>query len=77
MPRSDYRICRECGRHADECGPLSHTRLCGDCGPARLAASVVEQIEHDGPIFQHWRARIAASVGAVVAERSDGSVSDA
>jgi hypothetical protein len=66
MPRSDYRICRECGRHADECGPLSHTRLCGDCGVARLAASVVEQVEHDGPIFQHWRARIAASVGAVI-----------
>jgi hypothetical protein len=77
MPRSDYRICRECGRHSDECGPLSHTRLCGDCGMTRLAASVVEQVEHEGPIFQHWRARIAASVGAVIAERDNATATDA
>lgn len=77
MPRTDYTTCRHCGRHADECGPLSHTRLCGDCGPALLAASVIEQVEHDGPIFQHWRARIAASVGAVIGDATGKATSDA
>jgi len=34
-------------------------------------------VSHDGPVFQHWRARIAASVGAVIAERQSETVSDA
>lgn len=66
MPRADLKTCRNCGRHASECGPLSHTRLCGECGPLLLAAAVIQQVEHDGPVFQHWRARIAASVGAMI-----------
>lgn len=49
---------------------MSHTRLCPECGPAILAASVVQQVEHEGPIFQHWRARIAASVGAVLPDNA-------
>lgn len=70
MPRDDYTTCRRCGKHADEVGPLSHTRLCNGCGHARLEASIVEQAEHSGPTFQHWRRRIAASVGAVVIDDS-------
>ena len=66
MPRTDYKTCRGCGRHTDEVGELSHTRLCRACGPAILAASVIQQQAHDGPIFQHWRVRIAASVGGVI-----------
>ena len=65
MPRLDYKNCKNCGRHVSECGVLSNTRLCADCGLERLNASVHEQIAHNGPIFDHWRRRIAASVGAI------------
>jgi len=68
MPKPTYKTCRNCGRHSAEVGELSHTRLCRDCGPAILAASVIEQVNHDGPTFQHWRRRIAASVGAVISD---------
>lgn len=74
MPRTDYKTCRLCGRHTDEVGPLSHTRLCQQCWETRLIASVVEQKQHSGPIFQHWRLRIAASVGAVFPERERQAV---
>lgn len=66
MPRLDYKTCKVCGRHASEVGPLSHTRLCAEHSRARLTAAIVEQVEHDGPVFQHWRRRIAASVGGVI-----------
>jgi len=73
MGRVDYKTCRECGRHADDVGELSHTRLCVECGRARLRDAVIEQVEHRGPTFEYWRTRIAASVGAVLldAERSN------
>ena len=68
MPRPTYKTCRRCGGHVSEVGELSHTRLCRTCGPEVLAAAVLEQVNHDGPTFQHWRRRIAASVGAVVSD---------
>jgi hypothetical protein len=66
MPRLDYKTCRVCGKHADEVGELSHTRLCIPCGQSNLRAAVLEQKNHNGPTFQHWRRRIAASVGASI-----------
>ena len=66
MPRTDYKNCRLCGKHVSEVGELSHTRLCVPCGQRQLRASVLEQRDHRGPIFQHWRTRIAASVGATL-----------
>ncbi len=70
MPRLDYKTCRECGRLADEAGVMSHTRLCPDCSK-RLKIEVVTQLhEHRGPWFEHWRVRIAASVGATIPERN-------
>jgi hypothetical protein len=66
MPRADYKTCKRCERHTNECGVLSHTRLCADCGREVLTSSIIEQASHSGPIFQHWRRRIAASVGATV-----------
>ena len=66
MARIDYKTCKACGKHASEVGPLSHTRLCGPCGIDRETRNIVELAEHNGPYFQYWRARIAASVGAVL-----------
>jgi hypothetical protein len=73
MPKAGYKWCKGCGKHTNEVGPLSHTRLCVPCGKARLAAAIVEQKQHRGPTFQHWRRQIAASVGAVVldSDRAD------
>ena len=66
MPRLDYKICKACGRHADEAGPLSHARLCAACGDSRNKRAALEQHNHNGEYFERWRRRIAASVGAVV-----------
>ena len=68
MPRADYKRCRNCGRFAKDVGELSHSRLCSACGPAILADNVRQLVAHDGPRFQTWRHRIAASVGAVLAD---------
>ena len=50
---------------------MSHTRLCADCGLALHAEEVTQLHEHGGPHFDHWRARLAATVGAVIPERMD------
>ena len=66
MPRHDYKRCRACGRHVDEVGELSHTRLCGSCGEAINYQAADEQHHHRGEFFQRWRRGIAASVGGVL-----------
>jgi hypothetical protein len=68
MPRLDYKTCRRCRRHADQCGPLSRTRLCGDCGAELVEGNYDALKAHDGPEFRHWRNQIAASVGAVLVD---------
>jgi hypothetical protein len=66
MPRLDYKTCRECGKHTNEVGLLSHTRLCLACAK-RLSAANYDQVQaRSGPFFQRWRARTAASIGAVL-----------
>jgi len=66
MPRPDYKTCRECGKHSVEVGPLSHTRLCRNCAE-RLNEANYDQVQaRSGPLFHHWRARTAASIGAVL-----------
>lgn len=32
MGKATYATCRECGRHRDEVGTLSRSRLCTPCG---------------------------------------------
>jgi hypothetical protein len=66
MPRLDYKTCRRCRRHTDECGPLSRTRLCGKCGVELVECNYDALTAHDGPEFLRWRRRIAASVGGVL-----------
>lgn len=66
MPRYDLKTCRACGRHADEVGPLSHSRLCGPCGTERLTENVVGLATKTGPALRRWRRGMAASVGAVL-----------
>ena len=61
MPRDDYRRCRECGRHASEAGPLSHTRLCADCGVEILGENVMQIHLREGPYHERRRYGIALS----------------
>lgn len=57
MPRLAFKTCKSCGRHTTEVGPLSWTRLCGDCGPARHVANNDQIHEQSGPFYDHWRRR--------------------
>jgi RNA polymerase subunit RPABC4/transcription elongation factor Spt4 len=73
MPRADYKKCRNCGRSTAEVGPLSHVRLCPACGGTRFVENLAGMMLMTGPFAQHWRQRMAASVGAVIPERIDAT----
>jgi hypothetical protein len=66
MPKLTYKTCRECGRHTDEAGPLSHTRLCEVCSYNLLTENVIGLATRSGPALARWRRGMAASVGAVL-----------
>ncbi len=49
---------------------MSHTRLCGECSRERFVGNNIAMKTMSGPWAYHWRTRIAASVGAVLPERT-------
>jgi hypothetical protein len=66
MPRADYKHCKCCLRHVEECGELTHSRYCSDCWP-------VIQVTHNHSMHLHerahmldWRRRMARAIGAVL-----------
>jgi hypothetical protein len=63
MPRSDYKRCRFCERRSDECGPLSHTRLCADCSVVLLSENVIGLHTMSGEPLKRWRRGMAACIG--------------
>jgi len=52
MPKRTYATCRECGRHRDEVGELSRSRLCGECGTKRLYANNLQIHHKRGPFYE-------------------------
>lgn len=66
MARPKREHCRECGRHVDECGPLSKRGLCLDDSARRMVEHNDQLAAHSGPWFDKWRASVAASVGAPI-----------
>jgi predicted amidophosphoribosyltransferase len=68
MPDKTRVRCQVCKRHRNEVGPISWRGYCERCGLelAREAAANLHQ--HNGPKFEHWRRRLAASVGAVLVD---------
>ena len=68
MPKLTYARCKDCGRRAEECGVLSHNRLCEECGQRRREEAALDLHTHSGPKFQNWRRGVAASVGARLPE---------
>lgn len=68
MPKLTYKTCRVCGRHASEVGLLSHTRTCIECAHAIQESHNLQMHQHNGPWFERWRLKMAASVGAIIPE---------
>jgi len=60
VPRSDYKRCRRCRKSASDTGPLSHTRLCGECARELLTANIDQMHARSGPNFDLWRRQMVA-----------------
>lgn len=52
MPKPTYAKCRECGRHRNDVGELSHSRLCTECSTARLYANNLQIHHKRGPFYE-------------------------
>jgi len=70
MPKATYKRCRSCGRHSDEVGALSHTRLCLDCGQLLLEQNALGLAVKSGEAWVRWRRAMAASVGGVLLDEA-------
>lgn len=66
MPDYRRRICRECGKHMHEVGPLSWTGLCEADSAKLLRENVIGLHTKTGEPLKRWRRGMAASVGAVL-----------
>lgn len=62
MPRADYVTCKSCDRSVEECGPLSHQRLCADCAIFLVAENAAGIALKQGPAYQRWRLGTVARV---------------
>jgi predicted amidophosphoribosyltransferase len=61
MPRSDYSTCRNCGRHRDDCGEMSHTRLCSRCAAELLEENIDGIHAKSGRAWARWQIGMALS----------------
>ena len=73
MPKATYARCRNCGRHRDEAGTLTHTRLCMDCATRLRDENALALAAKSGPEFRRWRRAMAASVGGVLLDDMAGN----
>jgi hypothetical protein len=60
--------CKGCGRPSRECGTLSATYLCRECGNRRAIDNHIGLTTKSGPYWRLWRERLAASVGGVLVD---------
>ena len=68
MARNSYRHCRFCGGHESEVGPISWRGYCKPHGVMIRDKANDDMHYHQGPYFDHWRRRMAASVGGVLVD---------
>ncbi len=71
MPDHRFAICRHCGGHRDEVGPLSWNRYCGICGPMLSVEASAQMKYRSGPRFNNWRRGMILSAGGILPERLD------
>lgn len=57
-----------CGGHKSEVGPISWRGKCHTHGVELQAQAIFQLANHSGPVFEYWRIRTAASVGAIMPE---------
>ena len=69
--RAHSSHCRKCGHERQEGELLSARGNCHNCGVQAVADNAVQLHYHDGPYFDHWRARMLASFGIVLDENAD------
>lgn len=50
--------CRDCG----EMHPLSHAKLCDECGMGRALAAVHQLNRKRGPVYEKWLAGMQAAL---------------
>lgn len=46
--------CKVCGRHIDECGPLSVRGLCEDDSIKGVTAAIEQVAMQHGPLYDKW-----------------------
>lgn len=51
-----------------EVGPISWRGKCQACGLLAEVEAIYQLANHTGPVFEYWRIRTAASVGAIIPE---------
>lgn len=70
MPDARRTTCRICGKSSDEVGPISWRGKCMDDAKERIAGNMYGMVTMSGPYAQHWRRRMAASVGATLPDEA-------
>jgi predicted nucleic acid-binding Zn-ribbon protein len=65
------KTCKLCGREYDEAGHLSARYKCLECSMRRFNSNWQQLHAHSGPYFDHWRRRVAASVGAMLVDEAE------
>lgn len=70
MPDLRRSNCRRCGGHKSEVGSISWRGKCLSCGLLSEREAIYQLANHDGPVFEYWRIRTAASVGAIIPDDS-------
>jgi hypothetical protein len=73
MPDNRRTTCRRCLKHTDEVGPISWRGNCQSCGRAAANGMYDDLTAHSGPGFDHWRLRVAQSVGYAPLDATDAS----
>jgi hypothetical protein len=64
--RHHYKQCKRCGVEREQVGHITGTGLCVECALTLKNANAEQLRAHAGPYFDHWRRRVAASVGAAL-----------
>jgi hypothetical protein len=66
MGRPALAFCRLCRKPVANRSVLSARRKCPACGALRYVENALQLNAHSGPWFEHWRAAMAACVGAAL-----------
>lgn len=55
--------CKECGKKGTPKKPISSRGLCPRCGIQKEVAALTQLNAKEGPVYDHYRQRVAESLG--------------